>query len=62
MRLYKVIGFSHDQHRLSRMLTRMAEAVDGIRDALTLYTTAVSGAYYFVLSVESLRSFASDED
>jgi putative iron-dependent peroxidase len=56
------IGFSHDQHRLARMLARMAGAEDGIRDALTLYTTAVSGAYYFVPSVESLRSFASDED
>lgn len=56
------IGFSRDQHRLARMLARMAGAEDGIRDALTLYTTAVSGAYYFVPSVESLRSFASDED
>ncbi|MEO8971575.1 MAG: Dyp-type peroxidase [Ktedonobacteraceae bacterium] len=56
------IGFSRDQHRLSRMLARMAGAEDGIRDALTLYTTAVSGAYYFVPSVESLRSFASEED
>ncbi len=55
------IGFSRDQHRLSRMLARMAGAEDGIRDALTLYTTAVSGAYYFVPSVESLRGFASDE-
>jgi len=56
------IGFSHDQHRLARMLNRMAGAEDGIRDALTMYTTAVSGAYYFVPSVESLRSFASDEE
>ena len=56
------IGFSSDQHRLARMLARMAGAEDGIRDALTRYTTAVSGAYYFVPSVESLRSFASEED
>lgn len=56
------IGFSHDQHRLARMLNRMAGAEDGIRDALTMYTTAVSGAYYFVPSVESLRSFASDNE
>src|SRR5258708_9680225 len=41
------IGFSCDQHRLARMLNRMAGAEDGIRDALTRYTTAVSGAYYF---------------
>ena len=56
------IGFSCDQHRLARMLARMAGAEDGIRDALTRYTTAVSGAYYFVPSVESLRSFATDDD
>ncbi len=56
------IGFSCDQHRLARMLARMAGAEDGIRDALTRYTTAVSGAYYFVPSVESLRSFAADDD
>ena len=35
---------------------------DGIRDALTRYTTAVSGAYYFVPSVEALRRFASADD
>jgi porphyrinogen peroxidase len=56
------IGFSRDQHRLVRMLARMAGAEDGIRDALTRYTTAVSGAYYFVPSVESLRSFAAEDD
>jgi len=52
------IGFSSDQQRLARMLARMAGAEDGIRDALTRYTTAVSGAYYFVPSVEALRRFA----
>jgi porphyrinogen peroxidase len=56
------IGFSSDQRRLSRMLARMAGAEDGIRDALTRYTTAVSGAYYFVPSVEALRQFASAQD
>jgi putative iron-dependent peroxidase len=44
------------------MLARMAGAEDGIRDALTRYTTAVSGAYYFVPSVEALRRFASSDD
>jgi porphyrinogen peroxidase len=52
------IGFSSDQRRLARM----AGAEDGIRDALTKYTTAVSGAYYFVPSVEALRRFASADD
>jgi putative iron-dependent peroxidase len=56
------IGFSCDQHRLARMLVRMAGAEDGIRDALTLYTTAVSGAFYFVPSVESLHGFAAEDD
>jgi putative iron-dependent peroxidase len=56
------IGFSSDQHRLARMLDRMAGAEDGIRDALTRYTTAVSGSYYFVPSVEALRRFASESD
>jgi putative iron-dependent peroxidase len=56
------IGFSSDQQRLARMLARMAGAEDGIRDALTRYTTAVSGAYYFVPSVEALRRFASTDD
>ena len=56
------IGFSRDQHRLVRMLSRMAGAEDGIRDALTLYTTAVSGSYYFVPSVESLHDFAMEDD
>lgn len=56
------IGFSCDQQRLARMLNRMAGAEDGIRDALTRYTTAVSGAYYFVPSVEALRRFAPADD
>jgi putative iron-dependent peroxidase len=55
------IGFSCEQQRLARMLTRMAGAEDGIRDALTRYTTAVSGAYYFVPSVEALQRFASED-
>ncbi|SOD74463.1 putative iron-dependent peroxidase [Jatrophihabitans sp. GAS493] len=53
------IGFSVDQHRLDRMLRRMAGAEDGIRDALTLYTSALSGAYYVVPSVEGLRAMST---
>lgn len=56
------IGFSCDQRRLALMLERMAGVGDGIRDALTRYTTAVSGAYYFVPSVEALRKFASPDN
>jgi putative iron-dependent peroxidase len=53
------IGFSCEQHRLARMLARMAGAEDGVRDALTYYTHPVTGAYYLVPSVEALRRFAS---
>ncbi len=56
------VGFSADQQRLARMLSRMAGAEDGIRDALTHYATAISGAYYVVPPVEALRSFATPEE
>ncbi len=50
------VGFSSDQKRLSRMLDSMAGLVNGTRDALTRYTQPFTGSYYFVPSVESLRS------
>jgi porphyrinogen peroxidase len=49
------VGFSADQQRLSKMLDSMAGLVNGTRDALTRYTTPLTGSYYFVPSVESLR-------
>jgi putative iron-dependent peroxidase len=49
------VGFSADQKRLSRMLDSMAGLVTGTRDALTRFTQALTGSYYFVPSVESLR-------
>ena len=49
------VGFSSDQKRLSRMLDSMAGLVNGQRDALTRYTQPLTGSYYFVPSVESLR-------
>jgi porphyrinogen peroxidase len=49
------VGFSADQKRLSRMLDSMAGLVTGTRDALTRYTQPLTGSYYFVPSVESLR-------
>ena len=55
------VGFSADQHRLDRMLRRMAGAEDGVRDALTTYSTPLTGAYYFVPSLQSLRRFATPE-
>jgi putative iron-dependent peroxidase len=50
------VGFSADQRRLARMLESMAGLVSGTRDALTRYTQPLTGSYYFVPSVESLRS------
>jgi putative iron-dependent peroxidase len=49
------VGFSADQKRLSRMLDSMAGLVTGTRDALTRFTQPLTGSYYFVPSVDSLR-------
>ena len=49
------VGFSAEQGRLSAMLDSMAGLTTGVRDALTYYTRPVSGAYYFVPSIEALR-------
>lgn len=54
------IGFSAEQSRLDRMLRRMAGAEGGIRDAITRYTTPLTGAYYVVPSITALMRFASD--
>jgi putative iron-dependent peroxidase len=52
------VGFSADQQRLDLMLRRMAGTDDGMRDALTRYTTPLTGAYYFVPSLQALQRFA----
>jgi putative iron-dependent peroxidase len=49
------VGFSADQRPLATMLESMAGLGDGGRDALTRYTQALTGAYYFIPSNESLR-------
>ncbi len=54
------VGFCAEQHPLQVMLERMAGVGDGIRDALTRYTTAQSGAYYVVPSVSALARFLAD--
>ena len=56
------VGFGADQWRLDRMLRRMAGAEDGLRDALTRYTTPLTGAYYFVPSLQALQRFAPKDD
>lgn len=55
------VGFSADQDRLHRMLQRMAGVGDGARDALTRYTTPLTGGYYFVPALQDLRRFAAPE-
>ena len=49
------VGFCAEQRPLVEMLESMAGVDDGTRDALTRYTRALTGAYYFVPSTESLR-------
>jgi putative iron-dependent peroxidase len=49
------VGFSAAQRPLSAMLESMAGLSGGTRDALTRYTQPLTGAYYFVPSVEGLR-------
>ena len=56
------IGFSCEQRRLQLMLEQMA-GINGPRDALTNFTTPLTGAYYFIPSVQALRSlYPPDED
>jgi putative iron-dependent peroxidase len=49
------VGFAADQRPLERMLESMA-GIGGPRDELTRYTTPLTGAYYFVPSVEDLNA------
>jgi putative iron-dependent peroxidase len=48
------VGFSAEQQRLTAMLESMAGLTDGVRDALTRYTEPLTGAFYFVPSMQSL--------
>jgi putative iron-dependent peroxidase len=52
------VGFSSEQRPLSTMLESMVGLTTGVRDALTFYTRAVTGAYYFVPSINRLACFA----
>ncbi len=53
------VGFSARQRTLEVMLESMVGRVDGRRDALTDFTRAISGAYYFVPSAERLAAFGT---
>jgi porphyrinogen peroxidase len=54
------VGFCAEQRPLEAMLESMVGLDDGTRDALTRYTTPLTGAYYFVPSSESLRDLAPE--
>jgi porphyrinogen peroxidase len=49
------VGFSAARRPLAAMLESMAGLAGGTRDALTRYTRPVSGAYYFVPSIDALQ-------
>ena len=55
------VGFSQDQWRQFEMLRRMA-GVDGTRDALTRFTTPLSGATYVIPSVHALADYLPQDD
>ena len=54
------VGFCADKGPLEEMLESMAGVNDGSRDALTRYTSALTGAYYFVPAVEALLSVGTE--
>jgi putative iron-dependent peroxidase len=56
------VGFSAEQRHLAAMLESMAGLTDGVRDDLTRYTRPLTGAYYFVPSIESLRKRGGSEE
>lgn len=55
------VGFSKDQYRQFEMLRRMA-GVDGVRDALTRFTTPLSGSVYVVPSATALCAYLPEDD
>ncbi len=55
------VGFAGSKAPLHTMLESMA-GVDGPRDALTRYTTPLTGAYYWVPPTSDLVAFATPVD
>ena len=53
------VGFAAEQRPLASMLESMAGLDGNPRDALTRYTSALTGAYYFVPAIESLTDRSS---
>ena len=48
------VAFSAEPQRFTKMLHRMFGTDDGVRDRLTAFSTPISGAYWFVPSLEAL--------
>ena len=51
------VGFCATQRPLAAMLDSMAGRANGVRDALTRFSRPMTGAYYFVPALTSLRRF-----
>jgi putative iron-dependent peroxidase len=54
------VGFCRERRPLEAMLESMAGLRSGVRDALTFFTTPLSGAYYFVPSIPALARVSAD--
>ena len=48
------VAFSAEPQRFTKMLHRMFGTDDGVRDRLTAFSTPLTGAYWFVPSLEAL--------
>jgi putative iron-dependent peroxidase len=55
------VGFASERRPLQTMLESMAGLATGERDALTRYTQALTGAFYFVPSIESLLTVSGQQ-
>jgi putative iron-dependent peroxidase len=55
------IGFAAEQRRLHDMLKQMGGLDGGPRDALTRFSTPLTGAYYFCPSVNALAAFVTEQ-
>jgi putative iron-dependent peroxidase len=55
------VGFSASQAILAGMLGSMIGVDDGVRDDLTRFTQAVTGAYYVIPSADDLTTFGVDD-
>ena len=54
------VGYSRDRARLEAMLRSMLGEPSGPSDRLIRFTRPLTGAYYFVPSIEALATFASE--